>query len=146
VPYTAAHVVNQLQVVLFGAFVFFLLIFRGRYPLLTQAIVIDTDWFYIKGSQLFFKAMDRSLNRINSFCENVFAQKFTRFLSDLSKNAPARLALVVLIPLWNFTEATHDHVDRMRRNVYRILETGSVPLGISAAAATLWIVVIYVLS
>jgi multicomponent Na+:H+ antiporter subunit D len=45
VPYTASHVVGKLQLLLFGALAFCLLIMSGYYPPEKRAINLDTDWF-----------------------------------------------------------------------------------------------------
>ena len=50
VPYTASHVVGQLQLLMFGALAFTLLILSGYYPPELRAINLDTDWFYRKGA------------------------------------------------------------------------------------------------
>ncbi len=49
VPYTAAHVVGQLQLLMFGALAFCLLVLSGYYPAEMRAINLDTDWLYRKG-------------------------------------------------------------------------------------------------
>ena len=49
VPYTGAHVIGQLQLLMFGALAFCLLILSGYYPAEMRAINLDTDWFYRKG-------------------------------------------------------------------------------------------------
>ncbi len=51
VPYTIAHVVGQLQLLMFGALAFALLILSGHYPPEIRAINLDMDWFYRKGTK-----------------------------------------------------------------------------------------------
>jgi multicomponent Na+:H+ antiporter subunit D len=46
VPYTTAHVVNQLQLLLFAALAFSVLIRYGLYPPETPSTNLDTDWIY----------------------------------------------------------------------------------------------------
>jgi multicomponent Na+:H+ antiporter subunit D len=43
-PYNAPHVVGQLQLLLFAAFAFFVLVKSGIYPTERTAITLDTDW------------------------------------------------------------------------------------------------------
>jgi multicomponent Na+:H+ antiporter subunit D len=45
-PYTAAHIVTQLQLLLFAALAFTVLIRKGWYPEEVPAINLDTDWTY----------------------------------------------------------------------------------------------------
>jgi multicomponent Na+:H+ antiporter subunit D len=66
VPYTGAHVVGQLQLLMFGALAFCLLILSGYYPAEIRAINLDTDWFYRKGGRLFYGFADKVLNSINA--------------------------------------------------------------------------------
>tara|TARA_B100001964_G_scaffold19457_1_gene19820 strand:- start:405 stop:1988 length:1584 start_codon:yes stop_codon:yes gene_type:complete len=53
VPYTADHVVSQLQLLFFSALAFCLLILSGIYPSEIRATNIDADWFYRKGANVF---------------------------------------------------------------------------------------------
>ena len=55
VPYTGAHVVGQLQILMFGALAFALLMLSGIYPAEIRSINLDTDWFYRKGGRLFYR-------------------------------------------------------------------------------------------
>lgn len=144
VPYTGAHVVGQLQLLMFGALAFCLLILSGNYPAEMRAMNLDTDWFYRKGAKAFFITMDKSLNRINSFCDKLFVRRFTEILGDFSKNAPARLAFLFLLPFQALLKG--DNQDTLKQRVYSAFESGSVPLGIGAALATLLIVALAFLS
>jgi len=58
-PYTAAHVVSQLQLVLFAVLAFCFLILSGIYPPEMRAINLDIDWFYRKGGKVFLRLADR---------------------------------------------------------------------------------------
>jgi multicomponent Na+:H+ antiporter subunit D len=58
-PYTAGHVVNQLQLLFFSALAFCLLILAGIYPAEIKAANIDADWFYRKGGKLFVRLANR---------------------------------------------------------------------------------------
>ncbi|MDA0662529.1 MAG: Na(+)/H(+) antiporter subunit D [Proteobacteria bacterium] len=46
VPYTTAHVVNQLQLVMFAALAFAILIRYGLFPRDIRSTILDTDWVY----------------------------------------------------------------------------------------------------
>jgi multicomponent Na+:H+ antiporter subunit D len=45
-PYTASHIVSQLQLLAFSALVFWLAWRAGLYPLPKRAVHLDTDWVY----------------------------------------------------------------------------------------------------
>jgi multicomponent Na+:H+ antiporter subunit D len=85
VPYTGAHVVGQLQLLMFGALAFTLLILSGYYPAEMRAINLDTDWFYRRGGRIFYQATDRVLNRINDVCAEIFAHLIPKRLGRISK-------------------------------------------------------------
>ena len=48
VPYTPAHVLTQLQLLLFSALAFSVLMRTGLYPPELRAVNLDSDWFYRK--------------------------------------------------------------------------------------------------
>ncbi len=142
IPYTGGHVVGQLQLLMFGALAFCLLILSGNYPSEMRAINLDTDWFYRKGATSFFNLTDKGFNGINRFCDKVFARDLSASLGRFSKDAPARLTLLFMIPVCFLMGKKKDERAVLKKQVYAAFETASVPLGISAAAATLFIVVL----
>jgi multicomponent Na+:H+ antiporter subunit D len=71
-PYTAFHVLGMLQLLMFGALAFTILILSGYYPAELRAINLDTDWFvrlparrFILFCQIpfkrFFEILDRNV-------------------------------------------------------------------------------------
>ena len=73
-PYTAFHVIGMLQLLMFGALAFTILILSGYYPAELRAVNLDTDWFvrlparkFIMFCQIplkrFFDFLDRSVMR-----------------------------------------------------------------------------------
>jgi len=85
VPYTAAHVVNELQLLMFGGLAFFLLIRTGHYPAQVRAINLDADWFYRKGGRLFYYVMDKALNGVNALADRAIARGIPTWVGRLSK-------------------------------------------------------------
>jgi multicomponent Na+:H+ antiporter subunit D len=85
VPYTAAHVVNELQLLLFGGFAFLLFIRSGHYPVPVRAIHLDTDWFYRKGGRLFYYVVDQALNGVNALANRAIAQGIPVWVGRLSR-------------------------------------------------------------
>ncbi len=49
-PYTTAHVITQLQLLMFSALAFAVLFISGWYPPEIKSINLDTDWFYRKAA------------------------------------------------------------------------------------------------
>ena len=146
VPYTAAHVVGQLQLLMFGALAFCLLILSGYYPAEMRAINLDTDWFYRKGGKLFYHIMEKGLNGINRFSEKIFVTDLSGYFGRLSKNCAARATLIIMVPIWLFRGIKGDRLQTKKATVHASLITGASPLGISAAVATIFLVIIFLLN
>ncbi len=85
VPYTAPHVVGQLQLLMFGALAFILLILSGYYPAELRAINLDTDWFYRKGSRFLVYVLTGIASGIAGFCEYIFIKRLPEKLSAFCK-------------------------------------------------------------
>ena len=62
VPYTAYHVINQLQLLMFAALAFTVLKLIKIYPSDTRGINLDTDWVYRKGLMTLIICSSRYLN------------------------------------------------------------------------------------
>lgn len=141
--YTTHHVVNQLQLLMFSALVFFLFL-----PLLkrTETVSIDTDWFYRRGGEVFYRWVDKGFNGLNDAAERVFAVKFPEFLGRLSRELPLRLALVVARPLWILRGAGPEVLETKREALKRSLDAGASPVGIGAAAATAFLLLFFILT
>jgi len=95
VPYTGAHVVGQLQLLMFGALAFTLLILSGYYPAELRAINLDTDWFYRKGSRLVVYIFTGISMKIAQICDFLFIKFLPEKLGAIS-----RKPLISLIGLY----------------------------------------------
>lgn len=106
-PYTAAHVMQSYQILLFTMLGFFLLIKKLKPE---PKIGLDLDWFYRKGANLFL-----------AFCVNVL-----RFIEDsLIKNLHATLALPLLrglssLSYWHDRQVIDRTVDGSAQGVMRL--------------------------
>lgn len=140
--YTFNHVLAQLQLLMLSALVFFLFL-----PLLkrTETISIDTDWLYRKGGRLFYHAMDRVFNGLNSISDRIFAVALASSLGRVSKEGPVRTALLFLAPVWVLVGTKGEKLAQKRLNIQKAIETGTSPIGISAAVATIFLVVMFLL-
>lgn len=63
-PYTAAHVIDQTQLLAFSALAFTLLMLSGIYPPEIRSVNLDADWFYRKGTAVFMKFAHNVLAKI----------------------------------------------------------------------------------
>ncbi len=134
VPYTGSHVVGQLQLLLFAIFAFYLLLKSGYYPSEVRAINLDADWFYRKGGAGFYRIVDRGLNGLNRWCDRFLAQAAARAAGRFAADGPARLAAAAMRLLGG------------SQPVQRAFETGTVRLGVHAAVAALFMVLIYLIA
>jgi multicomponent Na+:H+ antiporter subunit D len=94
VPYTASHVVWQLQLLMFGALAFALLILSGYYPSELRALNLDFDWFYRKGSKLVVAFFTGLFDGLARGCEKLFIRVI-----------PAQLAALAQKPVTAMVEA-----------------------------------------
>jgi multicomponent Na+:H+ antiporter subunit D len=144
-PYTGAHVVGMAQLLLFAAAAFVLLLLAGVYPPEKRCVNLDMDWFYRKGGKLFYWVADKVFNGINGVSDRLIARGVPRFLGRLSRCVPEILALGALLPFWTATGTKGDALQRKVDRTRAALEAGAVPVGISAAVATIFLVFLFVL-
>ena len=79
VPYTTAHVINQLQLLMFSALAFAVLMVFKIYPPELRSTNIDFDWIYRKGLYSLIKSLGKSINS----AENLLSSTASKSLRDL---------------------------------------------------------------
>ena len=75
-PYTFFHVIGMLELLMFGALAFTILILSGFYPAELRAINLDTDWFFRMPGRAFIKFCNRPLKTIGKTLD-LFVSKIT---------------------------------------------------------------------
>jgi multicomponent Na+:H+ antiporter subunit D len=140
--YTFNHVVAQLQLLMLSALVFFLFL-----PLLkrTETISIDTDWFYRKGGRVFYYVIDKALNGLNGVADRLFVGGLTGFLGRVSRDGPTRAALLVMVPAWVMAGVSGEKLAQKRAGLEATMRTGSFRIGLSAAVATGFLIIVFLL-
>jgi len=68
-PYTAFHVLGMLQLLMFGALAFTILILSGFYPAEMRAVNLDTDWFFRKSGRAFIRFCEYPLKTLGRIIE-----------------------------------------------------------------------------
>lgn len=144
-PYTGAHIVGQLQLLMFGALAFCLLILSGLYPAEMRAINLDTDWFYRRAGSMMFNGLDKGINAINRQFEKWFVIEFPAFIHKVSKSFPENTAYVFLYPLRKLLYQDQDKPLPLRDDIRNAYRHGFVPLGVSVLTVTVFIVVTFML-
>ena len=138
--YTFNHVLAQLQLLMLSALVFFLFLSLLKR---TETISIDTDWLYRKGGRLFYHAMDRVFNGLNSISNRIIAVALAGYLGRVSKEGPVRAAFLFMAPVWVLAGTKGEKLAQKRLNIQKAIETGTSPIGISAAVATIFLIVMF---
>ncbi len=146
VPYTAPHVLGQTQLLFFSALAFTLLILSGIYPAEIRSVNLDADWFYRKGGRLFYSIMDRSLNGINRACEQVFVNGLAGSVARFSRDGPARVTLFSLITIWLLRGVKGTRLEIRKTNLYNDILKGTLPVGLGAGAAAVFILLVFMLT
>jgi multicomponent Na+:H+ antiporter subunit D len=68
-PYTSFHVLGMLQLLMFGALAFTILVLSGYYPPEMRAVNLDTDWFIRLPGRAFISFCHQPLSAVNSAVE-----------------------------------------------------------------------------
>ncbi len=75
-PYTFFHVLGMLELLLFGALAFTILILSGFYPPELRAVNLDADWFFRMPGRMFIRFCHGPLKGVAGAVESV-VRKFT---------------------------------------------------------------------
>jgi len=137
--YTPVHLTTQMQLLMLSALVFFLFL-----PMLkrTETISLDTDWFYRKGGAWLYSALDTRLNAFNDACGRTLTA-FAGFLQRFFSDAAGRIALFGLVNFWLLSGVSGKRLEIKKVNVYYDIRKGSLPVGVGAVIAVLFIILVY---
>jgi multicomponent Na+:H+ antiporter subunit D len=141
-PYTLTHLVTQTQLLFFSALAFVSLMLLKIYPPELASTNLDVDWFYRKGFGLFYRAMDKSLNGINSLTRRWVVDGITHRLGSFLNNAPSQICRWICLPFWVATGATAEEIQKYQENLSAKTRLGAFSVGISATLTILLMAVI----
>ena len=144
-PYTVPHVLGQTQLLFFSALAFSLLILSGIYPAEQRAVNLDADWIYRMGGRLVYRVADRVLNGLNTASEKVFVRGLAGALGRFAQDGPAKSLFLLLLPAWLLAGSRGQALSRKKKMLRNTLRTGTAPVGIGAALATLLLIVVFLL-
>lgn len=97
-PYTADHVIFQLQILLFSALAFTLLLRAGIYPAEIRSTNVDSDWTYRKGALGFLWLIDKPFLGFMNYMKKLFFEDIPGILRHFSKNPLGVLMLTFSSP------------------------------------------------
>jgi multicomponent Na+:H+ antiporter subunit D len=143
-PYTGDHVVGQLQLLMFGALAFALLMLSGIYPAEIRSINLDTDWVYRKGGRLFFYGCDRIFNNLNQFCDELFARRIPGLLRDFFAD-PSRNIQRHFVRLGAEAQGNESNVPEQNRKIESRTRAQAYPIGDSVFLAVIFFAIMSLL-
>ena len=129
VPYTAGHVIGQLELLMFAALAFTLLLLSGYYPSEQRAINLDTDWFYRKGAKLVLSFVENQLVGVDRVVRKVLFQHIPAFLGRFTRNPAGSIMAPIMQPYWKLRR-----IDKPKEEIYQAAQ--NIPIGIAVALAT----------
>jgi len=144
-PYTGAHVVGQLQLLMFGALAFTLLILSGYYVPEVRSKNLDADWTYRKLGRFAYWILDKGLNSLNRISENVL-MGIVKSVVAFFKKTTANVALFVSVNIWLVLGYRGKRLEIKKDRLYNDILEGTLPIGIGAAVAISFILLVFILT
>lgn len=144
-PYTTAHVIGQLLLLMFAALAFALMLLGGVDPSERRAENLDADWLYRRGGPVVLGALDRSLNGVNRVVKRLAVDGFVRRLSGLAALGPTWLAAQVMLIVWEMRRLDEAAVALKEAEFYRRARAGVFPIGLTACLAVALMAILFVL-
>lgn len=83
VPYTGDHIVSQLQLLMFSALAFFMML---KYLKRTETLTLDTDWFYRRGAKIVVSLLAIPASWVHNKLGYVFLERLPNLVIWFSKN------------------------------------------------------------
>lgn len=145
VPYTGAHVVGQLQLLMFGALAFAFLVMSGYYVPEIKSINLDVDWFYRMGGRMAYQTLDKGLNTLNRVSESSL-MNMVKGISTFFVKASAGIALFFAVNLWLLLGYRDHLLELKKRRLYDDITHGSIPIGLGAAVSISFVLIVYYFS
>jgi multicomponent Na+:H+ antiporter subunit D len=140
IPYTGAHVVGQLQLLMFGALAFALLMLSGIYPAEIRSINLDTDWFYRKGARGFYQVCDKTFNGLNAWSQKWLAEYVPGLLARYFEEPGGNLQKYGMRMV---AEAAGDEPDqKLKEHIDRRSKFSTYPVGGGVLLAVLFLTVV----
>jgi multicomponent Na+:H+ antiporter subunit D len=134
IPYTGDHVVGQLQLLMFGALAFALLMLSGIYPAEVRAINLDSDLFYRKGGRYFYRSCQWIFDGINDWANRIFAQQLPRRLGQFFEEPGSNIQKHGY-RLWVEASGISDDKERIEEQIEDRSRSASYPVGIGVLLA-----------
>lgn len=116
-PYSASHVMAQLQLLFFSALAFTLLMLSGIYPSEMRAVNLDFDWFYRKGARAFLWFAGTPMGAVGGASRRFFFDYVPRALVWFSRNPSAAVKMAFDMALMSVS--CGERKERIRERITR---------------------------
>jgi multicomponent Na+:H+ antiporter subunit D len=143
-PYTISHVISQTELLFFSALAFTLLLLAGIYPAEIRALNVDSDWIYRKFGKKIYTTCDTVLNPLNTWCESI-VKNFAAGAARFFRATGANLSLFVAVNFWLLAGYRDKRLEIKKNRLYEDILRGTLPIGIGAAVAISFILLIFVI-
>ncbi|WDP92913.1 MAG: Na(+)/H(+) antiporter subunit D [Desulfobacter sp.] len=144
-PYTISHVLTQTELLFFSALAFALLLLGGIYPAEQRAVNLDADWVYRKGGRGVYALLANTLNPMNAKSESVF-QRVIAWATRFFKDAGARIALFLSVNVWLMSGMKRKRLELKKNRLYNDVLQETLPIGMGAAIAVSFIILVFILT
>lgn len=140
--FSLSTMIPKVQLLMFAVLGFYVLKKTEILPRETRGIILDTDWFYIKGAKLFYIFFDKVLNSINTIADKIFIKTF---LPWISKHAQVftiyfNKAGLGLLPFGG------EEKSKAMENMEKYESKTVMPIGLNAAATILFVTLIFLIA
>jgi multicomponent Na+:H+ antiporter subunit D len=137
-------VVTQTELLFYSALAFTLLLLSGIYPAEMRAVNIDFDWFYRKPLNAFVNGIALFLNGLNRTMDRLLVRELTGAVNEVATNAMAIVAWAIMSPFVKKDVPLDPGQVSLKTRVDLAFATGTSPVGLFAAWAGLFIVMLFV--
>ncbi|MCG8633742.1 MAG: Na(+)/H(+) antiporter subunit D [Desulfobacterales bacterium] len=144
-PYTGAHVVTQLQLLLFGALAFTLLILSGYYVPEVRSRNLDTDWTYRMLGRSVYNGLDKGLNALNRAAEKI-TMSVVKAVALFFQKLAVHLAMFTSVNIWLAQGIKDKRLTIKKERLFNDMAEGTLPIGIGAAVAVSFIFLVFILT
>ncbi len=140
-PYTIDHIAAQLQLLLFSALAFTLMLLAGVYPAEIRSVNLDFDWFYRKGAKISYVVLDKAFNDLNEAADKLVVGGWVGGLKARLQYGLAGLLVPLFAFTWKALGSDSETLTVRKAKAYRRVERLAIPIGLSAVSALVLLVV-----
>ncbi len=95
IPYTASHILGQLQLMFFAGLAFVLFLIYGIYPSDIRAVNVDSDWIFRRGIMTLINISKDPVASVFNRLKMLFFEKIPTTMKWFSTNPPAAIHMLL---------------------------------------------------